>query len=93
MPSSRAEALVVAGAAAAGARILRRDISAHLSGAVARFALRRGIRHGSRPWLYVAAGATTLQLLQRVTSPKPEVLRMKLRPGERVEVVHRTRGT
>jgi hypothetical protein len=91
MASSRTEAFVVAGAVAAGARLLRRDIRAQLTGSVARFALRRGLRHGSRPWLYVAAGATTLQVLQRITSPKPEVMRMKLRPGQSLEIAHRTR--
>jgi hypothetical protein len=91
MASSRTEAFVVAGAVAAGARLLRRDISAHLTSGVARFAFRRGLRQGSRPWLYVAAGATTLQMLQRLTSPKPEVVRMKLRPGQSLEIVHRTR--
>lgn len=91
MASSRTEAFVVAGAVAAGARILRRDISAQVVARVGRMALRRGVRHGSRPWLYVAAGATALQVLQRVTSPKPEVLTMKLRPGEGLEILHRRR--
>jgi hypothetical protein len=88
MASTRTEALVVAGAAAAGACLLRRDITS----SVARFALRRGLRQGSRPWLYIAAGATTLQVMYRLTSPKPEVVRMKLRPGQALEIVHRTRG-
>ena len=92
MASSRTEALVVAGAAAAGARLIRRDISAHLTGSVARFALRRGLRGGSRPWLYVAAGATTLQVLQRLIAPKPEVVQMKLRPGQGIEISHRPRA-
>jgi hypothetical protein len=91
MASSRTEALVVAGAAATGARLLRRDVSAQIVARIARTALRRGVRQGSRPWLYVAAGATALQLLQRVTSPKPEVLSLKLRPGQALEIVHRTR--
>jgi hypothetical protein len=91
MASSRTEALVVAGAAAAGARLLRRDLSAHFTSTVARFAMRRGLRHGSRPWLYVAAGATTLQILQRFISPRPEVVRMKLRPGDALEITHRRR--
>jgi hypothetical protein len=62
------------------------SLTARLSSRVAKEAWRRAMRTGSRTWLSVAVGAQGLRLVQRVTSPKPEVFRLKLRPGEAVEI-------
>ena len=44
------------------------------------------MRSGSRGWLYVAAGTQGLRMLQRFTAPKPHVFRLRLHPGEAVEI-------
>ena len=44
------------------------------------------MRSGSRGWLYIAAAAQGLRMLQRVTAPKPEVFQVKLRPGDGIEI-------
>jgi hypothetical protein len=44
------------------------------------------VRTGSRTWFYVFAGAQGVRLLQRVVSPRPEVFRLRLRPGETIEI-------
>jgi hypothetical protein len=64
---------------------------AKLTSRVFTFALRRGVRTGSRSWFYIAAGAQGLRLLQRVIAPKPEIYRIKLRPGEGIEIRERPR--
>jgi hypothetical protein len=61
-------------------------LSARLTSRVSREALRRSVRGGSRTWFYVFVGAQGLRLLQRVVSPRPEVFRLELRPGEAVEI-------
>ena len=63
-----------------------RDYVTRVTSRVATLALRRGMRSGSRGWLYIAAAAQGLRLLQRVVAAKPEVLRVKLRPGETIEI-------
>jgi hypothetical protein len=66
--------------------------TARLTSRVAREAFRRGVRGGSRTWFYVYVGAQGLRLVQRVTSARPEVLRLKLRPGETIEIREVKRG-
>ena len=86
MARSNRDYLIAVGAAAEAAHVLRRRWAAGFTGRVASFSLRRGMRSGNRGWLYVAAAAQGLRLLQRVLTPKPEVFRVKLRPGEGVEI-------
>jgi hypothetical protein len=64
----------------------RPTLTARLTARVSREAFRRGVRTGSRTWFYVFIGAQGLRLVQRVVSPRPEVFRLKLRPGEAVEI-------
>jgi hypothetical protein len=86
MARSNRDYLIVAGAATEAARLFRRGFTARFTGRIASTALRRGMRSGNRGWLYVAAAAQGVRLLQRVIAPKPEVFRMKLRPGEGIEI-------
>jgi hypothetical protein len=86
MARSKRDYLIAAGAAAEAAHVLRRRWTAGFTGRVASFSLRRGMRSGNRGWLYVAAVAQGLRLLQRIVTPKPEVFLVKLRPGEGVEI-------
>jgi hypothetical protein len=82
MARSGRDYLIAAGAAAEAARIFRRGYWHRITGQVASQALRRGMRSGSRGWLYVAAGAQGVRILQRVLAPKPEVFHLKLKPGD-----------
>ena len=49
-------------------------------------ALRRGMRSGSRGWLYLGASMEGLRLVNRLFAQKPEVVRIKLAPGEGIEI-------
>jgi hypothetical protein len=93
MARSNRDYLIAAGAAAEAARVLRRGWSARITSRIATASLRRGMRSGNRGWLYVAAFAQSLRLLQRVMTRKPEVFTMKLRPGEAVEIREIPRST
>jgi hypothetical protein len=86
MARSSRDYLIAAGAAAEAARVFRRGFVARISGRVASLALRRGMRSGSRGWLYVAAGAQGLRMLQRFLAPKPEVFRLNLKAGDAIEI-------
>jgi hypothetical protein len=86
MPRSNRDYLIAAGAAAEAANVFRRGWAARISGRVASAALRRGMRSGSRGWLYVAAAAQGIRMLERVITPKPEVFHVRLRPGEGIEI-------
>ncbi len=86
MARSNRDYLIAAGAAAEAARVFRRGWWARVSSRVASTALRHGMRSGSRGWLYVAAAAQGLRVLQRVIAPKPDVFRVKLRPGDAIEI-------
>ncbi|MEX2100257.1 MAG: hypothetical protein WEB19_02475 [Acidimicrobiia bacterium] len=88
MADGRRDAVVLAGAAVAAARIGRRGWSAKVVSRVASTALRRGVRSGSRGWLYLGAGASALQVLQRFFGAKEEVFTLKLRPGDTFEIRH-----
>jgi hypothetical protein len=80
------DAPVVFGAAASAGRALRTDFAAQIIARVSSSALRRGMRGGSRGWLYVAAGFQGLRILRSVAGRKEEVLRIKLQPGEAFEI-------
>jgi hypothetical protein len=86
MARSRRDAIVVVGAAASAARVLRKDFSARIMARVASTSLRRGMHSGRRGWLYVAAAATGLRLMHKYVGRKEEVFALTLRPGESFEV-------
>jgi len=82
----RREAILAVGAAAAAARVLRKDFSSQIVARFASTALRRGMRSGSRGWLYAGAAASGLRLLHKYAGRKEEVFSIKLRPGEALEI-------
>jgi hypothetical protein len=84
--AGRRDAIVVAGAAASAARVLRKDFSARVIARFASTALRRGMHSGSRGWLYAGAAASGFRFLQSVAGRKEEVLSIKLRPGETLQI-------
>jgi hypothetical protein len=88
MARNNREAFLIAGAAATAARMARRGWSARIVGQLSSTALRKGMHGGSRGWLYVAAGAQALKLLQTVAGRKEEVFTLKLRPGDAFEIRH-----
>lgn len=51
-----------------------------------RTGLRRGLRDGSRAWLYVGLAATAVRVARRVLSEPESVERIELRPGEAIEI-------
>ena len=80
------DALVAAGAAASAASILRKGWTARFISEFARTALRRGMRSGSRGWLYVGAAATGLRIAHRFVGKREDVLRVKLEPGQSLSI-------
>ena len=78
--------LVAAGASATAARVVRRDVWNRSFSRFARYALRRGLGGGSRPWLYAGAAASGLNLARRYLGRKEEVYRIRLRPGQGVAI-------
>jgi hypothetical protein len=88
MARSRGDALILAGAAVTAARVVRRNFTARLFSRFASIALRRGMRSGSRGWLYASAAATGLHLLTRFVARRESVLSVKLDPGQAIEVRH-----
>jgi hypothetical protein len=85
-PRRTTDVLVAAGAAVSAARVLRRGWTARYVSRFASIALRRGMRSGSRGWLYVGAAASGLRLLHSFVGRTEEVSRFTLRPGEAFEV-------
>ena len=83
---ARKDTLVALGAAAAAARLVRKDLVSKATAAVGAAALRRGMHSGNRGWYYIAAGATGLRLAQRYLGRKQDVLTLKLRPGESLQI-------
>ncbi|MEX0664847.1 MAG: hypothetical protein WD598_08780 [Acidimicrobiia bacterium] len=52
-----------------------------------RTGLRRGLRDGSRGWLYVGMTAAALQIARRIFTEQPEtVFTTELKPGQGIEV-------
>jgi hypothetical protein len=84
--AGRKDTLVAIGAAASAARVLRKDVSSRIIARVGSTALRRGMHSGNKTWFYVAAGATGLRLLHKYTGRKEEVLSLRLRPGQSLEI-------
>jgi hypothetical protein len=83
---ARRDALVAVGAAAAAARVVRKDFTSRLTARIGSAALRRGMHSGNRTWFYVAAGATGVRLAAKYLGRKEEVLSVRLRPGESIQV-------
>ncbi len=87
MPDRRAGDVVVAVAAAAtAARLMQRGWIARFTQRFASIAIRHGIRNGSRTWLYAGAATSTLHFLNRWFGRKEEVKRIKLKPGDAIEI-------
>jgi hypothetical protein len=62
---------------------------------VSRFAwlaLGRGMRSGSKAWLYAGAAASGLKVLHTVAGRKEEVTRIRLRKGESIQIREIPRG-
>jgi hypothetical protein len=54
---------------------------------IARTGLRRGIRYGSRRWLFTGITAGLLALARRaVSEPRRTVYKAELKPGERLQI-------
>jgi hypothetical protein len=83
---ARRDTLLAVGAAAAAARLVRKDIVSRVTAGIGSAALRRGMRSGNRGWYYVAAGATGVRLAQKYLGRKDDVLAVKLRPGESIQI-------
>jgi hypothetical protein len=84
--AGRKDTLVAIGAAASAARVIRKDFTSRITVRVGSAALRRGMRSGNRAWFYVAAGATGLRLFHKYLGRKEDVLAIKLRPGESIQI-------
>jgi hypothetical protein len=82
------DAVVLAGAAVTAARVLRRDFSGRVFSRFASVAMKRGMRSGSPGWLYAAAASTGIHYFLRFIAREEEVLAIKLRPGDAIEVRH-----
>jgi hypothetical protein len=83
---ARRDAFIAVGAAASAARVVRKDITSRLTARIGSAALRRGMHSGNRAWFYVAAGATGLRLAGKYLGRKEDVLAIKLRPGESIQI-------
>jgi len=84
--AARKDALIAVGAAASAARVLRKDFTSRITAGIGSAALRRGMHSGNRGWFYVAAGATGLRLAHKYLGRKDDVLSIKLRPGESLQI-------
>ena len=83
------DTLVAAAAALSAARVLRRGWTARYVSRFASIALRHGMRSGSRGWLYAGAAASTLRVFHTFVGRKEEVYRIKLKPGQSLEIRER----
>jgi hypothetical protein len=84
--AKRSDALIAVGAAASAARVIRKDFTSRITARVGSAALRRGMHSGNRTWFYVAAGATGLRIAQKYLGRREDVLAIKLRPGESLQI-------
>ncbi len=85
---AKSDAFIAVGAAASAAQVIRKRLHLAHRGA-GRFHPRSARVHahsGNRAWFYVAAGATGLRLLHTYTGRTEDILTMKLKPGERLEI-------
>jgi hypothetical protein len=83
---ARRDALIAVGAAASAARMVRKDFTSRLTARIGSAALRRGMHSGNHAWFYVAAGATGLRLANKYLGRKEDVLAIKLRPGDVIQI-------
>lgn len=83
---ARRDALVAVGAAASAARVIRRDFTARWTARIGSTALRKGMHSGNRAWFYVAAGATGLRLAHKYLGRREDVVSIRLRPGESLQI-------
>ena len=90
---ARRDALVAVGAAASAARVLRKDIVSRWTARIGSTALRKGMHSGNRAWFYVAAGATGLRIAHKYLGRTEDILTLKLKPGERLEIREIRRAT
>ena len=86
MARSKSDAVLAVGAAISAAEIFKKGFTARFASTFTRMALRRGMRSGSKAWLYAGAAATGYQMFQRYVGKKPEVTRIKLRKGESLQI-------
>jgi len=82
----RSDAFIAVGAAASAARVIRKDFTSRIVSRVGSTALQKGMHSGNRAWFYVAAGATGLRLLHKYVGRTEDILTVKLKPGERIEI-------
>jgi hypothetical protein len=80
------DAVVALGAAASAASVLRKGWTARFISKFATTAIRRGMHSGSRAWLYAGAAASGLRVLHMVAGKREEILRVKLKPGQALEI-------
>ncbi len=80
------DALLALGAATSAASALRKGWTARFIARFATTALRRGVRSGSRGWLYAGAAASGLRVLHMVVGRREDILRIKLKPGQGLEI-------
>jgi hypothetical protein len=82
----KGDAFIAVGAAASAARVVRKDFTSRIVSRIGSTALRKGMHSGNRAWFYVAAGATGLRLLHKYAGRTEDILTIKLKPGERLEI-------
>jgi hypothetical protein len=84
--AGRSDAFSAVGAAASAARVIRKDFSSRIISRVGSTALRKGMHSGNRAWFYVAAAATGARLLHKYAGRTEDILTIKLRPGESLQI-------
>ena len=84
--AGKSDAFIAVGAAASAARVIRKDFSARFIARVGSTALRRGMHSGNRAWFYVAAAATGARLLHKYAARTEDILTIKLKPGESLQI-------
>jgi hypothetical protein len=84
--AGRSDAFIAVGAAASAARVIRKDFSSRIISRVGSTALRKGMHSGNRAWFYVAAAATGARLLHKYAGRTEDILTIKLRPGESLQI-------
>jgi hypothetical protein len=92
MARRRSDAVIAFGAAVAAAEVFKRGFTARFASTFSRLALRRGMHSGSKAWLYAGAAASGYRLFHSVVGKKPEVMHIKLRKGESIQVTEIRRG-
>jgi len=86
-PGRRSGDTVVAiGAVASAVSVVRKGWSARSLATFTTIALRRAASGGSRGLLYVGAAATGLRVLHRAVGKREDILRIKLKPGQALEI-------